>query len=373
MNSMAIDRRRLLLGTLTFVGASSIAGTRVFAEDASGAVTYVSSARRADGTYSVVLLGADGRLVREIPLSARGHDIAIHHATRRAVAFARRPGTFAVAFELDTVRPPTVFTAAEGRHYYGHGAFSRDGRLLYAAENDIAGARGVIGIYDVGAGYRKIGEHPSHGLGPHELILLADGRTLAVANGGLDTVPDAGRENLNLDAMKPSLTFVDSETGALRASFALGGEMRSMSPRHLVADAQGLVWFGGQWQELPEASPELIGSVGLDRELKFLSDDSETGLDLKGYVGSMAISGDGRIIAASSPKAGRVIFVDSRTARVISKSDLKDACGLAPEGREDFTASSGFGVLRHETKEARILSESEVAGIAFDNHLRRTA
>lgn len=371
MNSMVIDRRRLLLGTLTFVGASRFAGGAAFA-DAANAVTYVSSARRADGEYSVVLLSQDGRLVREIPLSGRGHDIAIHHASRRAVAFARRPGTFAVAFELDTMKVPQVLAAADGRHFYGHGVFSRDGRILYISENDIAGERGVIGIYDVEASYKKIGEHPSHGLGPHEIILLSDGRTLAVANGGLDTVPDAGRENLNLDNMQPSIAFVDAETGALRASFALGGDMQSLSPRHLVADARGLIWFGGQWQGLPDQAPELIGSAGIDKELVFLPAGSTTGIDLKGYVGSMAVSGDGRIIAASSPKAGRVLFIDTEGSQIISKSELKDACGLAPEGAENFAASSGFGLLRHETKTAQVLSESEVAGIAFDNHLRRT-
>ena len=48
-----------------------------------------------------------------------------------------------------------------------------------------------------------------------------DGKTLAVANGGLDTVPDAGRANLNADTMEPSLTFVDRGSGELLAKHAL--------------------------------------------------------------------------------------------------------------------------------------------------------
>ncbi len=165
---MAIDRRSLLLGTIAFAGAAPF-GRAYAAGGNESDVAFVSAARRAAGDFCVLLLRADGSVVREIALSGRGHDIAIHRPSGRVAVFARRPGTFAVAFEALRATPPQIFAAAEGRHFYGHGAFSSDGRLLYASENDIAGARGVIGIYDVARGYRKIGEHPSHGMGPHEI------------------------------------------------------------------------------------------------------------------------------------------------------------------------------------------------------------
>ena len=44
---------------------------------------------------------------------------------------------------------------------------------------------------------------------PHEAILLADGKTLAVANGGIETHIETGREKLNLDFMQPSLALVE--------------------------------------------------------------------------------------------------------------------------------------------------------------------
>ena len=259
---MAIDRRSLLLGTIAFVGAAPFG--RAFAAGGSERdVAFVSAARRAAGDFCVLLLRADGSVVRDIALSGRGHDIAIHRPSGRVVVFARRPGTFAVAFETLRATPPQIFAAAEGRHYYGHGAFSSDGRLLYASENDIAGARGVIGIYDVARGYKKIGEHPSYGMGPHEILLLADGKTLAVANGGLDTVPDAGRENLNVDAMEASLAFVDAESGTLLAKHAMTGELKSLSIRHVTQDATGLVWFGGQWEGAPAKRRNLSAAPGV--------------------------------------------------------------------------------------------------------------
>ncbi|HML30573.1 MAG TPA: DUF1513 domain-containing protein, partial [Hyphomicrobium sp.] len=210
MNSMVIDRRQLVLGSLAFIGATTL---RPVAGLAIEGAAYATAARMANGSFGILLLGGDGAILREVPLSARGHDLAIDRASGRVVVFARRPGAFAVSFELDKATSPHVFTPGEGRHYFGHGAFSQDGRLLYASENDIATGMGVIGVYDVARSFKKIGEHSTFGMGPHEIMLLADGKTIAAGNGGLDTTPDAGRENLNVDSMQPSLTFVDAESG----------------------------------------------------------------------------------------------------------------------------------------------------------------
>lgn len=334
-------------------------------------VAFVSASKHTDGRFSVLLLASDGGVLRELPLSARGHDIAIHAPSGRAVAFARRPGTFAVAFTLANVAPPIVFAAAADRHFYGHGAFSNDGRLLYVSENDIPGARGVVGIYDVAAGYKKIGEHFSHGVGPHEIILLADGKTLAIANGGLDTVPEFDRIDINRDSMQPSLTFIDAATGVLRAKHVLPDALKQLSIRHIAADAEGAVWFGAQWEGGVSETPQLIGCAGLDRAITLIDPPAQHRVELKGYVGSVAASRDGSVIAASAPKAGRIVFIDTVSGTIKATSDFRDVCGIAGDHDQLFATTSGFGVMRHERPGANPISEAELQDIAFDNHLRR--
>lgn len=367
MNSMAIDRRHILLGTLSaVVWPAALRGPALAQSD----VAFVAASKRGDG-YGVMLLGRDGHIVREVPLSARGHDIALHSGSGRAVVFARRPGTFAVAFETGRDSPPQIFSAIEGRHFYGHGAFSRDGRLLYVSENDIANARGVIGIYDVDGGYKRQGEMPSFGVGPHEIILLSDGRTLAVANGGIDTVPEAGRENLNLDAMQPSLAFIDAASAALLAKHTLPADLAKLSIRHIAPDSEGRVWFGGQWEGDAAATPELIGCAARDQSLKLITPQESLGKGLKGYIGSVAASADGAIIAASAPKAGRVLYIESSSGNIIGTSNLKDGCGVAGGSAHTFAVTSGLGVFRYENPGEATISEIALADIAFDNHLRR--
>lgn len=369
-SSMAIDRRTVLLGTLSVVALARFGGAMAVAA-AHSQPAFVSAARMPGGGYAILFLAADGSVLRQMPLGARGHDIALHRPSGSAVAFARRPGTFAVAFDMEGVRQPSVFNAIEGRHFYGHGAFSADGRLLYVSENDIANGRGVIGIYDAQAGYLRIGEHDSHGVGPHEIILLSDGRTLAIANGGIDTVPQAGRAMLNLEEMQPNLAFADAASGALIARHELSKELNRLSIRHITADASGAVWFGGQWEGDAEATPELIGHASRDSAIRLIAPASAMGEELKGYIGSVAAAGDGSIIAASAPKAGRIVYVRTSDGMIVGNSALPDGCGVAGEEHARFCVTSGLGAFRHEAPGARILSERVLDGIAFDNHLRR--
>ena len=94
-------------------------------------------------------------------------------------------------------------------------------------------------------------------------------------------------------------------------------------------------------------------------------------VDLKGYVGSVAASRDGSVIAASAPKAGRIVFIDSASGAIKAASDFRDVCGIAGDHDAVFATTSGFGVLRHERPGAAPISQAELQDIAFDNHLRR--
>lgn len=366
---MLIDRRRFLVGSMLSFATASRAGAESLV-GGSETADFISACHHANGGYALALLTREGRILREIPLSARGHDIAIDKASGRAVAFARRPGYFAVAFDLAGRTEPHVFAPEAGRHFFGHGAFADGGRLLLTSEHNIDSGDGMIGVYDVAAGYRRIGEFLSHGVGPHEAILLADGRTLAVANGGIATDPTTGRESIDVGGMVPSLAFVDIKTGDLRAQHLLPDDISMLSIRHIAASGKGEVWFGGQWQSGLESSPELIGAASLDREIRIFEPAKPMGTALKGYIGSVAMSADGRTLAASAPRAGRVVYIDTETGALRSETTLADGCGIAAIGADVFALSSGLGTLQVETPGEAPLRVATVAGTEFDNHLR---
>lgn len=377
MSSMAIDRRHFLIGTALSLASAS--ASRAFAgvldpaaeaEPEVAAGDMVAACRRPDGSYSVVILSLDGSIVRELPLEGRGHDIAVDRATGEAVVFARRPGSFALAFDIHARREPVLFTTPANRHFYGHGTFSRDGRLLYATEHDNETRAGLIGVYDARGGYRRIGEFPTYGIGPHEAILMADGRTLAVANGGIETHVETGREKLNLDTMEPSLAFVDVTNGRLVAQHKQSRDLHKLSIRHLAEDASGVVWFGCQWEGADADTPDLIGCAGLDKALRIIEPPKPMGATLAGYIGAVAISGNGRLLAASAPRAGRIVYVDTERAIVVGETLLMDSCGITGASADSFAMTSGMGVVQVDAPDHTHLAATTFPGRSFDNHLR---
>lgn len=364
---MVIDRRVFLAGA----GASLAAGLggRAPAALAEGDALILAPARRADGSFAVMVFSESGELIREIALPARGHDLALHAESGRAVAFARRPGTFALAFDVAGRSQPRVFLAHPGRHFFGHGAYSADGKLLFATENDYDRNRGVIGIYDATDRYRRLGEFPTHGIGTHEAILLPDRKTLAIANGGIETHPAYGREMLNVPSMDPSLAFVDIESGHLVAQYRLPAGYHQLSIRHMAVGADGSIWFGTQWEGDPLATPSLVGRATLDGGLVLAETPTPELNAMRRYVGAMAASRDGTVICASAPRGGLIAYWSADTGRFVGRTVIADCSGIAGSGPGAILAANGEGTM----VEAGVGREREVLarpGLAFDNHLR---
>ena len=359
---MATDRRNFLkalaaLGALPFATLAR----------ADGAPAFVAARMDGADAFSVAVLDHAGDVLFTEELDARAHDIALSPDRTTAVVFARRPGRFALAIDLAARRKVASFTPPEDRHFYGHGLFSPDGRLLYATENDWESERGVLGIYDVGAGYVRIGEIDTGGIDPHEALLMRDGRTIVVANGGIATHPDFDRVKLNLATMEPSLAYLDAATGDLIESIALPATLHQLSLRHMAEASDGSIWFGGQYEGAATDSVDLVGRHRRGAVPELVTAPSSAYGGMRQYVGSVAVSRDGARIAATSPVGGRMLVFDTATRNLVAMRDIADVCGVAGDGG-DFFVSDGRGRLwRGDT----LLSEDPA--VAWDNHLRRIA
>ncbi|MCV6595299.1 MAG: DUF1513 domain-containing protein [Silicimonas sp.] len=305
-----------------------------------GAVSYLSAGRRADGTHVLCGLSAAGAIVFQRDLPARGHAAAAHPDRAEAVGFARRPGMFALVLDCGRGDVLHRLEAPAGRHFYGHGVFSDDGARLFTTENDYDAARGIVGVWDVAAGYRRLGEFASGGVGPHGIKRTPRGH-LVVANGGIETHPDAGRAKLNLPDMRPNLTYLSLE-GAVIEQVELPPELHRNSIRHLAVAADGTVGFAMQWQGDAAARVPLLGRHRLGGAVAL----AEAGAfrEMRGYLGSIAMVG--RQIAVTSPRGHLVQIHDSARLAKVSEAAHEDVCGIAPRGG-GFLATTGTGhVLR---------------------------
>ena len=339
---MQLDRRTLLAGLAG--GAAALAVPESLA--AAFAPECFAAARMDDrGAFSAALFDLERGDLRAVALPARGHDVALRPGGKEWVAFARRPGRFGVAVPTGSGEP-VWFASKPGRHFFGHGVFSLDGRLLYTTENDYGRGLGVIGVRDASAGYRQIGELPGYGIGPHDLALLTDGRTLVIANGGILTHPDSAREELNIPTMQPSLVYVDIETGDLLEEQKLAADLHQLSIRHLAVAQNDTVVFGCQFHGPAAETPPLIGFHARGEKPVIVPTPGPTQMALQNYIGSVTADAAGGIVAASAPKGGVVTYWDVGARRFLGTSELGDGCGLAPTHHSaSFLLTSGDGWL----------------------------
>ncbi len=346
------SRRAFLSGIL----AAGLMPKHTWAD--AGRPSFLSAGMKPGGAYVLCGLDASGQITFECPLPARGHAAAAHPTRAEAVAFARRPGTYAIVLDCTSGQELARLSAPEGRHFYGHGTFSADGAWLFTTENDFDAARGMIGVWARKQGFRRIGEFPSHGVGPHDIKLMPDGHTLVVANGGIETHPETGRAKLNIPSMRPNLTYLDLD-GHVLSQIELDPAHRKNSIRHLAVSETGNVVFAMQWQgDLTEDLPLLGVHDRQTSAVRFLADASVR--RMQGYLGSVAVSRDGKMVATTSPRSGRVLVFEDGSLK--GAQEVADVCGVAA-GRNGFITTSGTGLVKTASGDERRYP------IAWDNHL----
>lgn len=365
MQAMAIDRRSLLIGTgAALVTAPACAGAP---QPQRFAAAYAEDGDR----YGVAVFDLDHGIRSRLPLPARGHDVTWRPGTREAVVFARRPGRFAIAFDLEGKRLPIQIDSDPGRHFFGHGVFASDGRLLLSTENDIAGSRGVLGVRDATDGYRPIGLLATGGIGPHDVVLLSDGRTLAVANGGIDTDPN-GRDPLNLADMRASLGYVDISSGDLLETMELEPDLRLLSIRHLALGRGDTLVFASQWQGDATEHPPLVGLHRRGEAPRLIAAPDAVHRRLKGYIGSVAVDASGTIVAATSPKGGLAVYFELPSGRYLGTTELADVCGvsgLSEPGSLLLTSGEGMSLRDRPGFDPGPRPAPTASSVHWDNHV----
>ncbi|QDL91021.1 DUF1513 domain-containing protein [Paroceanicella profunda] len=363
---MQLGRRHFLVGA----AALSLSGTSGWAAAAGPA--YLAAARDPDGGYGLYGLTDDGAALFHIPLPGRGHAGAAHPHRPEAIAFARRPGTFALVIDCAEGLSRARLEAPEGRHFYGHGTFSADGALLYTPENDFEAGEGRIGVWDASpsGGYARIGEFSSGGIGPHDTMLMPDGCHLIVANGGIQTHPDSGRAKLNLPTMRSTLALVSLRDGQMVQEWALPETLHLNSMRHLAMTRDGRVAAAMQWQGAVTDVPPLLALLDTGAQhLRLLAAPEPVQRQMQGYAGSVAFDAGGTSVAITSPRGGQLIAFDAASGEVIGLHRQPDICGLAtsPSG---FIVSDGQGGTCLLDGEARAHGQRR-HNAQWDNHVVR--
>ncbi|NVK18421.1 MAG: DUF1513 domain-containing protein [Methylocystaceae bacterium] len=346
-----MDRRDFLrLGSAAFTTATffpqlSFAGTLPHG--------WLNGFKDNQGRYGVAYI--DQKLQAEVlfhtPL--RLHGIYKHPTRDLIVAPARRPDTELYVFDV-TTKSIKVITADEGRHFYGHGQFNQDGTLYFTTENAYDEERGMVGVYDVTQGFKRIAEWSSGGIGPHQMRLYKN--RLIIANGGILTHPDTGRATLNMDDMAPNLTYIDITTGQITQQFSLSEDLQHLSIRHIDVDDNGIVYMGLQDQVKNRRDLPLVWKTNGDT-LDMMDEPVEGWEIFNGYIGSVSTNTHGLCVA--SPRGGCAHIWDQTGTTYIKQ---KDVCGVSKNADGSFILTSGEGIVRD------LDGQNQRHALHFDNH-----
>ena len=323
-----------------------------------GNPAYLAAAKLPDESYALHGLSTAGTTLFTLPLPARGHAACAHPTRAQAVAFARRPGTYALVLDAVTGTIAHRLTPPDGRQFNGHGAFSANGSVLFTSEQVADGSAGRLGLWDT-VNYIRIGDVSTGGIGPHDVRLLPGGG-LVVANGGIET--DAtDRTKLNIPAMQPSLAYL-SENGVIDNIITLDQTLHQNSIRHLAL-FDGGVAFAMQWEGDPAETPPLLGLHRTDSRPQLYALPDTDAPAMKNYAGSIAVSGN--TVALTSAHGGVVarFALDGTPLPLITRAD---ASGVAPHA-DGFLLSDGQGAV--SLLSVNGLQPLTTEALSWDNHL----
>lgn len=328
------------------------------------------SAYQQDDRHFLGILDDQLTLLGSIELAWRGHGLAYNPHTQQAILFARRPGTKAAIIDLATHSVKTEIKTPDGRHFYGHGCFSQDGRYCYTTENDYESARGVIGVWHTKT-WQRVNEWHSGGTGPHDVHLMPDGKTLVIANGGIQTHPDYGRRKLNIDHMDSSLVYLDVRTGRLSEKYTIAYPYLSL--RHLHVNRRGTVAIAMQSQQ-PDARVKprepLLAVHRRGQPIKVLHAPSSIQEKLQGYAADVVLTDDDSRFVLTCPRANKaVIWGDTGHGERVTAYELDGVSGvsqMAAAGQILLSGDSGHLALL-DMRTGSTLARQQI-NHQWDNH-----
>ena len=328
-----------------------------------GNPAYLAAAKLPDGDFALLGLTEMGVSVFSVLLPARGHAATAHPTRPEAVAFARRPGIYALVLDCANGVVLARLAPPGDSQFNGHGCFSQDGSVLYTSEVIADSSEGRIGLWDATDSYRRMGSWLSGGIGPHDLKRLPGSDMLVVANGGIQTDPD-DRTKLNIDSMHPNLAYLDA-SGRLAELVELDPDHAQNSIRHLAIAADDTVAFAMQWEGDPAEPVPLLGLHKLGSTARLCTVPEAQMFAMQGYAGSIAFDRTGQEVAITSPRGGAVqIF--GRDGSYRAGLLRADACGIAAAAG-GFLLTDGFGAVS-QIKDHALIPLSQNAN-SWDNHL----
>lgn len=245
--------------------------------------------------FALTLLDLDAPAQRRyVGLSFLAHGFALDPRNpHRALVFEKR-GPGAAEVDLREAKFVRALQTSAGRAFYGHGTFSKSGDVLFVAETELETRQGLLSVWD-GRTLAPLGQFPTYGEKPHDVLLSPDGRRLVVTNGG-GAFPDG-------DA--PCVTVIDVKSRKLLEKHVFTDPR--INAGHVKLSARGdLVVASAPRDGLPKTEHGALSLKAPGGALTTLSNPLEVTRAMTGETLSLAIHEPTRRVMATNPDGNLV-------------------------------------------------------------------
>lgn len=272
---------------------------------------------------TIIDLDADEPKPKRIQLDFHAHGVSPHPIHPTKAALFEKQGAGACWVDLTTGRVLQPITTPAERYFYGHGAWTHDGEHVFATESVLATKAGKMIVRDRNFEIRDI--FPTYGASPHDCVLIDNGNTLVITNGG---------SAFSATDELPSVTFVDVKSQKLIEKLEF--DTPRINAGHLAVSETGdLVVVSAPRMGLAEAEPGGVSMRSGKNPLKTMSEPLALTSRLFGEALSVCIHEPIGIVGITHPKglrhsadAGCVTFWDIKRQRHVKTLELPHPMGI---------------------------------------------
>lgn len=313
-------------------------------------------------TLDLLDLDAGDTESARIPLDFFGHGLAINPMRPREAVLLEKRGPRGCVLDLAARRVVRPIAPMGGHAFYGHGAYSSEGDVLFVVEAQLETNQGAVSIRDSST-FAVLGVFPTYGMVPHDCHLVEGGRTLVITNGGgpVDS------------PFLPSVTFVDVASRALLEKHEVLDRNRNTGHVALT-DNREFAMVSAPRDGLPAQTS--LGGVTLRRQgqpwVHMMAPNVVTSR-LIGESLSVAIHRPSRTVVATHPDGDLITFWSLDRGGLMTRLELPGPRGVTVTLDQQFYAVS-YGtearLLLIHARPFRVLPDRRLAvGIFGGAHL----
>ena len=265
--------------------------------------------------YVLSVVDVSNRTKTLTPMRFLAHGIHWNPVDENRLAIFEKKGPHACEYDLQSQQVVREIPKRDGHYFYGHGAYSAEGSLLFSTETELKQLNGVIAVRD-SKSLDYLEAFPSYGKEPHECKLIDDGQTLVVTNGG--------------GLMKgepPSVTYIEVKTQQLLERVELTNH--KLNAGHIaISDKGDIVVVSAPRLGLEKQG---VGGISIRAdgiELESMGNPAAVTNRMRGEALSVVIHDEANIAAVTHPDGGMVTFWSIKEKQLLKVVNLPHPRGV---------------------------------------------